>query len=213
MSDIFDEIEEDLKRDRLEAAWKKYGKYVIAIAVVVVLATAGNTAWRHFQASKKAEMANQFDQAGALARSGDIDGAITALATLAQEGDGYATLARLQQASLTAENGDKEGAIALYDAVADDGSVDPIYSGLALVLSVMHQLDSGDVDALLARLQPQLADDADWRFTARELAAGLAMRKGDKEAAASYLKQITDDAEAPQAARQRASELLQVVGA
>lgn len=213
MSDIFDEIEDDLKRDRLEAAWKKYGKYVIGIAVVIVLATAGNTGWRHYQSSQKVELANQFDQAGALARGGDIEGAIAALAALAQDGAGYATLARLQQASLTAEKGDKEGAIAIYDAVAADTSVDSIYAGLALVLSVMHQLDQGDADALLARLQPQLSDSAPWRFTAWELAAGLAMRKGDKQGAADFLKKITDDAQAPQDARQRASELLQVVGA
>lgn len=213
MSDIFDEIEEDLKRDRLEATWKKYGKFVIAIVVVIVLATAGYKGWQTYQASQKAAMANQFDQAGELARNGDIEGAIDKLATLAQEGDGYGALARLQQAALMAENGDREGAIALYDAVAADGAVDKIYADLALVLSVMHQLDTGEPQALLDRLAPQLTEQAAWRFTAYELAAGLAMRQGDKEAAADYLKKITDDAEAPQAARQRASELLQVVGA
>lgn len=212
MSDIFDEIEEDLKRDRLEEAWKKYGKYVIAIAVVIVLATAGNTGWRYYQTSQKVEMANQFDQAGMLARDGNIDGAIDKLASLAQEGAGYGTLARLQQAALMAENGDKEGAVAVYDAIAADGAADQIYADLALVLSVMHQLDDGDPQALLDRLQPQLKAEAAWRFTAYELAAGLAMRQGDKEAAADYLKKITDDAAAPQGARQRASELLQVVG-
>ncbi|WP_259780204.1 DUF2659 family protein [Aestuariispira ectoiniformans] len=213
MSDIFDEIEEDLKRDRLEEAWKKYGKYVIAVAVVIVLATAGNTAWRHYQASQKAEMANRFDEAGDLARNGDVKGAIDQLSAMAKDGGGYGTLARLQQASLMAENGDNEGAVAVYDAVAADSSIDPIYSELALVLAVMHQLDSGDPQTLLDRLASQLKPEAPWRFTAYEMAAGLSIRKGDKEAAADYLKKITDDAEAPQAARQRASELLQAVGA
>ena len=36
MADIFDEIDEELKRDRTQELWAKYGKYVIAAAAAVV---------------------------------------------------------------------------------------------------------------------------------------------------------------------------------
>ena len=48
MADIFDEIDEELKRDRTQELWTKYGKYVIAAAATVVLgvgASQGFQAW------------------------------------------------------------------------------------------------------------------------------------------------------------------------
>ena len=35
MADIFDEIDEELKRDRTQELWTKYGKYVMAAAAAV----------------------------------------------------------------------------------------------------------------------------------------------------------------------------------
>ena len=43
MADIFQEIDEDLRRERAGKLWQKYGKYVIAAAALIVLAVA---AWR-----------------------------------------------------------------------------------------------------------------------------------------------------------------------
>jgi hypothetical protein len=43
MSDIFQEVEEDVRRERYEKLWKKYGNYIIALAVLIV---AGVAAWQ-----------------------------------------------------------------------------------------------------------------------------------------------------------------------
>ena len=209
MADIFDEIEEDLKRDRLDKAWKKYGNYVIAVAILIVAATAGNTLWDSYQKGRMVEQANAFDAALVTARGGDVDGAVAALDGFAAGSDaGYRLMARLQQASLLVEQEKVADAIAIYDGIAADDSIDPVYQGLGLVLSVMHAADSGEADTMLARLAPQLEAGAPWRFTALELAAGLSLRKGDKNQAISHLKTVVDAAEAPEGARRRATELL-----
>ena len=38
---IFDEITADLRRDRMAGAWAKYGRYVIGLAVAIVMLVAG----------------------------------------------------------------------------------------------------------------------------------------------------------------------------
>ena len=43
MSDIFQEVDEEVRRERLEQLWKRYGIYIIA-AVLLVLACVGG--WR-----------------------------------------------------------------------------------------------------------------------------------------------------------------------
>lgn len=212
MADIFDEVEEDLRKDKAEELWKKYGKYVIALAVVIVVSTAGYKGWQGYSASKNAEMANQFDQAVQAGRNDNYSDADNLLSALTQEGgEGYAAISRLQQAAIKVKAGDLEGAIVVYDALAADSSVAELYQDLSVVLSVMHQIDTGNSSDLLQKITPQTNDDKAWRFTARELAAILAMRTGDIELAADYLKRITDDAAAPRSARSRGTELLHAI--
>ena len=50
MADIFREVEEELRRDRAEELWKKYGRYVIALAALVILAVGGVQGWRAYDA-------------------------------------------------------------------------------------------------------------------------------------------------------------------
>ena len=46
MSDIFQEVDEEVRRERLMQLWKRYGNFVIAAAVIVVLGVGG---WRGYQ--------------------------------------------------------------------------------------------------------------------------------------------------------------------
>jgi hypothetical protein len=43
---LFQEVQDDLERQKLEAMWKRYGGWLIAAALAIVLATAGSTAYR-----------------------------------------------------------------------------------------------------------------------------------------------------------------------
>ncbi len=124
---------------------------------------------------------------------------------------GYPTLARLHAAQLLADQGDVVGAIAAWDEIAADGSVDPLWQDLATIFSVMHQIDTGDAAALESRLQPLMQPGRPFAITATELSATLALKQGANARAAELLRQITDNAQAPQAARARASQLLRLV--
>ena len=213
MVDIFDEVSEDLRRDRLQDAWKKYGKYIIAIAILIVVATAGNIAWREYSQTRLEERADQLDAAAAMVREGRTEQALASLEELAETGDeGYAVLVRLRQAAVLMQQGQRDEAIALYDRLAEDPGTDPLYAGLAVVLSVMAQADSGKPVELYKRLAPQLAEGQPWRLTGLEVAAALAFKYNDPPGAAIHLRKILEDPSAPLSLRRRAEELLRVTG-
>ena len=49
MADIFDEIDEELKKDKAQLLWARYGKFVIAAVAAVILAVGsaqGFKAWK-----------------------------------------------------------------------------------------------------------------------------------------------------------------------
>ena len=53
MSDIFREIDEELRRDNFRKLWSRYGRYVIAAAVLVLVVAGAIVAWRDHQLSER----------------------------------------------------------------------------------------------------------------------------------------------------------------
>jgi len=214
MSDIFREIDEELRRDRLAQVWKRYGSFIIGLAVILVVATGGVTAWREYQHGERRQDGVTYTNALVLAQGGQVQEAIQALGGLGSGADhGHAFLARFQMAALQAQAGDRAAAIATYQAIADDGGVDPIYRDLATLMVAMQGLESGDPAAIIAKLQPVASGSGPWRPSALEVTALAQLRAGDKQAAIETYKRLADDLAAPSGLRARAAEMVQALNA
>ena len=205
MADIFDEIDEELKRDRTQELWTKYGKYVIGAAAAVVLgvgASQGFNAWTHSQAETSANLYHQVLAA---------DDALTQLqAEAGNMTDGYALLARFQLAAAHALADDLVSAELAYAALAADKTVPALYQQAAQLLAVMNAPAGSDVGALQDSLS-SLVEGGPWQPLALELSAALDLQNGDNAAAIAKLETLINLAETPNELRQRASRLVQVL--
>ena len=207
MADIFDEIDEDLKRDQMQMLWARYGKIVMAVVAAIVLLVAlrqGYTAW---QTSQSEASASAYQQA---LKSDDI---VTALeAGREQLTDSYAMLVQFQIAAEQAAADDYAAAEASYLALASDASLDPLYQQAATLLSVMVAPQDADVAALAARLSDLETAAGPWQAMALETGAGLALRAGNTDAAVAKYKRLMDMADVPAGMRQRAERMIVMLG-
>src|SRR5690349_15388980 len=112
VSDIFREIDDELRRENLLQLWARYSRYIIAGAVLVALIAAGIFAWRQHLASERLAQANRYSAALALVREGKEAEAAKLFAELANSSGGYGIPAAFQEAALLAKAGDRHGAIA-----------------------------------------------------------------------------------------------------
>ena len=144
MADIFDEIDEDLKRDHMQLLWARYGKIVIAAVLAIVLLVAARQGYTTWQTSRAEASASAYQQA---LQSNDVVGALEA--QLGQLSAGYKMLAQFQIAAEHAASGDFVAAEARYLRLASDGSVDPLYQQAATLLSVMVAPKDVDVSLLI----------------------------------------------------------------
>ena len=203
MADIFDEIDEDLKRDQMQLLWARYGNLVMAAVATIVLLVGlrqGYTAWQTSQAKASA---SAYQQA---LKSDDVVGALEA--QLGQLSDGYGMLAQFQIAAAQAANDDFAGAEASYLKLAADESLEPLYQQVATLLSVMVAPQDADISALETRLSDLETATGPWQAMALETGAGLALRNGNKDAAVAKYKRLIEMADVPAGMRQRAERMI-----
>ena len=215
MSDIFQEVDEEVRREQLNKLWQRYGHYLVALCIVIV---AGVGAWRGYQwweAKKAGEAGTAFEEAVALAEAGKHQEAGAAFAKLAVDGTaGYRVLARLREAAELAHS-DSKAAVAAYDELAADRNAGQAIEDLAAVRAGYLLVDSAPYSELRERLEPLTAETRPYRHSAREILALSAWKNGDAAAARQWTQAIMNDPQTPAGTRSRAevlSELLASVG-
>lgn len=209
---LFQEVQEDLERQRIEDLWKRYGGWVILGAAALVLGVAGYNLWTGHTELKHQHATGDL---AAIIEGVKTDDAkqIEQLQIFANlnHGQAQATLAELHAAALAAKQDDKAPAIKMYDAVAADAKADHAFRQLADLMSVELQLGSGDAAGLQTRLQPLMGAAEPWRYSAMELSGYLALRTGDKAKAKQMFTDLAEDASAPKSLSARAADMLRLL--
>ncbi len=208
--DIFDEVEEDLRAERLRKLLARYGGLIVALALAVVAGAAGWQGWNWYQARRENAAAGRY--LAAVTAAGSTTGrpaAAASFAALAANGPaGYALLARFRAAALAAAAGKARAAEAQWNAIAADRAVAPLFRDLARLLAVSHAIDTADPARLRARLAPLALPTNPWHPLAREEQALLDLRLKDYAGARKILAALAADITAPQDVRSRAKVLL-----
>ncbi len=183
MSDIFHEINEELRADRARMMMRKYGGYILGAVAAIIILVGARQGYIHWQDGKRGALANQY-RAALLSETPVAD-----LMPLSEKSGGYGMLAGFQRAALLAET-NKTEAEAVYLALADDASLKPLYQDIALILSVINAPENVSVDERVARLERISSLDNPWHGLRLEIMVGLSLEKGDLIAAKNYLEEM-----------------------
>jgi hypothetical protein len=207
VSELFNEVDEELRREQLKKIWDRYSALIIAAAVLVVAAVGGWRGYQYLEAQKAAVAGAAFESAANLAdqnKAAEAEAAFTKLAATAPAG--YRDLARLRAAAEAGKH-DPKAAVKLYDEIAADSTVGATERGLARVRAASLLVDTETYNNMLQRLEPATAPESTFRHTARELLALSAWRANDATAARKWLDMISEDGQTPPSLRSRAEAL------
>jgi hypothetical protein len=207
VSELFDEVDEEVRREQLKKLWDKYSIYIIAAALLVIAGVGGFRAYQYYEQKRAAEAGAAYEKAVALSEANKHSEAEAAFeAVAAKAPSGYRTLARLRAAGELAST-DPQAAAKRFDEIAADRSVGAEFQELAQIRAAGLLLDSTPYAGILQRLEPATAPKATFRHSAREMLALSAWRSGDTAAARKWLDLIAEDGETPPAVRSRAEAL------
>ncbi|CAN5140236.1 tetratricopeptide repeat protein [soil metagenome] len=207
MSEIFNEIDEDLRREKLKKLWERYSILIVGAAILVVAAVGGWRGYMYLEAKKAAEAGSAFEAAVALVEQGKSAEAEAAFNKIAADGSkGYRGLAR-RRAAAEAATRDPQAGGKLYDAIAADSTVSGSEQDLARIRAGGLLMETDPYAAMRQRLEPATSEDRTYRHTARELLALSAWRANDVTAARQWLDMIGNDARTPASMRSRAEAM------
>jgi hypothetical protein len=211
VTDIFHEVEEEVRKERYATLWKKYGNYVIGAAAVLVLGVAAYQYWLYYDLQQRQAVSARFAAAEQLASQGSVKSEEEFAALTRDAPAGYAKLAKFQLANVMLAQGKNDQAIAILRELTTDA--DPVVSGTAKVRLAWTLADSaprGEIETLIA---PLAGPDSPWRFSAAELRAYLDLQAGKRTEAMAQYQKLADDTAAPDNLRQRAGAIAQYLKA
>ncbi len=207
MSEIFDEVQEEVRREQLKRLWERYSILIVAVAVLIVGGVGGWRGYLYWEAKQAQAAGAQFEAAAALAeqkKSAEAEAAFLKIAGEAPQG--YRTLAKFRAAAELATR-DAPGAIKLYDQIVADRNAGATEQDLAALRAGALLVDTAPYAELKTRLEPLTGLTRTYRHSARELLAVSAWRNNDMTAARQWIDTISTDALSPQSLRSRMEAL------
>ncbi|HEX3215343.1 MAG TPA: tetratricopeptide repeat protein [Aestuariivirgaceae bacterium] len=210
MSDesLFREVDEEVRREQAKKLWDRYGTYLVAVSLAVIVGVAGWKGWQYWQLSRSQAAAKvYFNQGADAAGPRDSD-----LQELARSGPaGYALLARFSLAGELAKTGKRDEAVKAYEAIAADRSVPQAFREAATIRAAYLLADTASSADLKARLADLDKPESVWRLPIKEIYALAAWREGRYQDAYRLVGEIAADPAAPQGMRQRAQIMAAVL--
>jgi len=210
---LFKEIEEDLRQDRTNQLWKKYGKFLIGGVVILIGSVAIFQGWEKYTFQDKMNRSETFYKAQTLIDEGGIEKAILALDSFStKKNDGYAKLAKFKSAALSIKSKDIVTAISIYRELSNDSQLESYYRELAVILGAMAQLDPKvDSRDLIEKTELLNLTTNTWRHSAREILGLSALKNNDKEQAKVYFTTLMTDPTTPPSMASRGEKMLNFV--
>jgi hypothetical protein len=217
MSDILDEIREDLKYERYAYLWKKYGTYCIVIAIVIVISTATTVWYKQHQLNIAETEGSKLFRATQFRDSAQVDQANALYTEIIQgKSNSTASVAAFNQATTLAKSGKVDEAKALFLTIASQNKYPEEFRQLSELMYIYFTLgqanDKNNSEDIIARLEGLSGKEKIWRYNAKELLAFYLLDRNDKTKAKTSFEELKSDLEAPVSIRKRAEEMLEVMG-
>ena len=210
---FFKEVEENLRRDRMQDFFKTYGKWV-ALGVLLFPAAVGGWIYWHEQRKQKAA-----------AQSEQLHAALTDIAANRQQtvpqrldqleqshSDVVRASAMLTDAALALEKNDRTAAIAKYRELPNAEDIAEIYRNVATVRLTALEFDSLKPEDVISRLEPLAKAGNPWFGSAGEMTALALMKQGKNAEAGRLFAAIAADTQVPSPIRSRAVQVAGTLG-
>ena len=209
MGDIFQEVEEDIRSDKVRSIWKKYRVYIILLLLLIVCSVGIKSFWDYYKLKNlETRSENYFKAIDLINQDGGIGG-IQALTTFSEqngENENYLTMiSNFTEAALLRNNNDLKNSLEIYSVIIN-GDVDITYKDYAKIQSaevLMELKNYKEAKVFLSEVTGSLFSNI-----AKEYTGYIELYEGNTSKAKDIFQEIVDDASVQNTIKDRIKEIL-----
>ena len=214
MTDLFEEVEEQLRSDRYRALARKAAPWILALAAGALIIALGVWGWQQYRQQTTDKASVQYGLAQSALAQGDAGKATELFAAVSKSpAKAYASLALMQLGGLkmvSSRPDDLKAAVALFDQAAA-AAPDDVLGDAARLKSAFAILDTAPYAEVEGRLSPLIKEGRPYRVQAREALAFAKLMKGDSAGARGDFVVIANSLDSLEGARQRAKAAVELI--
>lgn len=209
MGDIFQEVEEDIRSDKVRSIWKKYRVYIILLLLLIVCSVGIKSFWDYYKLKNlETRSENYFKAIDLINQDGGIGG-IQALTTFSEqngENENYLTMiSNFTEAALRRNNNDLKNSLEIYSVIIN-GDIDITYKDYAKIQSaevLMELKNYKEAKVFLSEVTGSLFSNI-----AKEYTGYIELYEGNTSKAKDIFQEIVDDASVQNTIKDRIKEIL-----
>lgn len=205
------EVDDAVRQSDLEGFMGRYGKPLIGVVVIGLLAFAAYLYWDNRQESSLESSSEELVTALDQLQAGNVDAAASQLAGF--EGEGTPAIsAKMLRAGIAAEDGNAAEAATLFGEIADDESAPDVLRNLALIRRTALRYDQMEPAEVVAVMKPLAVPGEPFFASAGELVAHAYLEQNKRNEAGALFAEIARDENTPEPARARMLNMAGILG-
>ena len=169
---LFQEINEELKQEKMRNFWKKYGILATVVVIAALTFAVSFDSIKALQNKKAQTWADAYAYAYNLQIQGKYDESIAVFKDIEQQNGGiYRDIAQMQIANILLEQAKNDEALTVLTALVNNPDANASIQNMAVFKLASYKLDNApreEVEALLNRL---IIDNGSWVNVAKEMKA------------------------------------------
>ncbi|HEX7886313.1 MAG TPA: tetratricopeptide repeat protein [Phenylobacterium sp.] len=211
MTDLFEEVEEQLRSDRYKQFVQGALPWMLGIAAIVLVAFLGYWGYDSYRNTQITKASEQYSAGIDAFAAGDQVKAQRLWTEVSKsDAKAYKSLALMHLGASAVEAGKSADAVKLFDDAAL-AATDPLVGDAARLKSAFALLDTAPLKELEGRLQPLMEEGHPYRVQAREALAFAKLNAGDLTGARGEFVLISQSLDAQQGAQARAQAAIGLI--
>ena len=213
MSDVFQEVEEDIRKEKYRTIWLRYRYYLISTVLVIIIAIAINAFLRHQNFKEVNARSEKFFDAISISNS-DSEQAIKLLSefsiTEASHSEYNIVVSLFIEAAIQREKKNFSDALDSYSQIIALENIDNFYIDYANLCAAETLISSGDIDSAKIILENLIKEGSALLLIAKEYLGYLEINQGNFDKSKILFQEIAEDAAASQEMKNRIKEVLSI---
>lgn len=211
MTDIFEEVEEQLRSERYRNLAIRVFPWAVGLAVLALVAALSYWGWDSYRTRAANKASEDYSAALELMSSGDTAKAAARFAEVSKSpARAYRALALMQEGALRLQANDTAGAVKLFDEAAK-AAPDPVIGDDARLKSAFALMDTAPYAAMEERLKPLTDQKRPYRAQAFEALAMAKLQAGKAKEARGEFVVVSLMPGAPEGMRRRAQAAIALI--